>query len=43
MAARFAAEKGCRVLLDALRGTENTDRARLFAGQYQNVMGAGVC
>ena len=41
MAARFAAEKGVEVLLDALpRVLEKFPNAQvLFAGQYQNVMG----
>jgi glycosyltransferase involved in cell wall biosynthesis len=41
MAARFAAEKGVEVLLDALpRILEKFPNAQvLFAGQYQNVMG----
>jgi glycosyltransferase involved in cell wall biosynthesis len=41
MAARFAAEKGVEVLLDALPAILNKfPRAQvLFAGQYQNVMG----
>jgi glycosyltransferase involved in cell wall biosynthesis len=41
MAARFAAEKGVEVLLDALPAIlEKYPRAQvLFAGQYQNVMG----
>ena len=41
MAARFAAEKGVEVLLDALPGIlERFPRARvLFAGQYRDVLG----
>ncbi len=41
MAARFAAEKGVEVLLDALPAVlEKFPKAQvLFAGQYQNVMG----
>ncbi len=41
MAARFAAEKGVEVLLDALPAVlEKYPKAQvLFAGQYQNVMG----
>ncbi len=41
MAARFAAEKGMEVLLDALPAVlEKYPRAQvLFAGQYQNVLG----
>jgi glycosyltransferase involved in cell wall biosynthesis len=41
MAARFAAEKGVQVLLDALPAIlDKYPRAQvLFAGQYQNVMG----
>ena len=50
MAARFAAEKGVEVLLDALPAIlEKYPQAQvLFAGQYQNVMGeqayaGGLC
>jgi len=41
MAARFAAEKGVEVLLDALPAIlkEHPNAQVLFAGQYQNVMG----
>jgi glycosyltransferase involved in cell wall biosynthesis len=44
MAARFAAEKGVEVLLDALPAVlEKYPHARvLFAGQYQNVLGEQV-
>ena len=41
MAARFAAEKGVEVLLDALPAVlEKFPKAQvLFAGQYENVLG----
>ena len=41
MAARFAAEKGVEILLDALPAVlEKFPQAQvLFAGQYQNVLG----
>jgi glycosyltransferase involved in cell wall biosynthesis len=44
MAARFAAEKGVEILLDALpRVLERYPEALvLFAGQYQDVMGEGI-
>ena len=45
MAARFAAEKGVEVLLDALPLIlkRYPDAQVLFAGQYQNVMGEQAC